>query len=159
MLLLPPLLLLAACSPPPYTPADTAGSTEPSVTVTWPLPERDVVGCTVVTVDVQNLKLTDFTTPGLEDVPGQGHYHVTTPAGYTAVWTPYALIAFPDIADTLANLNVQLVNNLHELLLDGNGDPYEYNVPVHYLPGECVEFGATPTDSDYDTNMDSMGGA
>lgn len=158
MLLLPLVLLLAACSPPPYSPPDTGG-TEPSVVVTWPLPESEVVGCTVVTVEVKNLELTDFTTPGLEDVTGQGHYHVTTPAGYTAVWTPYALIAFPTIADTLATLDVQLVNNLHEPLLDANGDAYEYKVPVHYLPGDCAEFGATPTDTDYDTNMDSMGGA
>ena len=145
------LVLLAACSPPPYTALDT-GSVEPSIEVTWPLPESTVTGCTVVTVEVKNLTLTDFAT-NTEDVPGEGHYHVFTPLGYTAVWTPYALIPFEEIPDTLDNLTVQLVNNVHEPLTDKNGDLYEYQVPLHYLPGDCTEFGATPTDTAYDTSM------
>lgn len=148
--------LLAGCAPPPYSPpADSAPSTEPSVTVTWPLPESTVVGCTVVTVEVKNLELVDFTTH-TEDVPGEGHYHVTTPLGYTAVYTPYALISWlGQIPESDDILNVQLVNNVHEPLYDADGDPYEFNVPLHYVPSsECAEFGSTPTDTAYDTGMD-----
>ncbi len=152
-----PLAMVTACSPPPYTPPDT-GSDEPSIVVTWPPPETTVTGCTVVTVEVENLTLTDFTT-NPTDVPGQGHYHVTTPLGYTAVWTPYALIAFEEIPETLDNLTVQLVSNTHEPLLDANGDVYEYNVPLHFMPGECTEFGAAASDTDYDTSMSDTGTA
>lgn len=142
------LALLVGCAPPPF-------STEPSVRVTWPLPESTVVGCTVVTVEVENLALTDFSTEGIANVDGEGHYHVTTPLGYTAVWTPYALISFETIAEADAVLNVQLVDNTHGALLDENGAYYEVDIPLHFVPGECTEFGATPTDTDYDTGGDA----
>lgn len=148
-----PLLLatLTACSPPPYTSPDT-GSLDPGILVTWPLPETEAIGCTVVTVEVKNFTLVDFTTH-TTDVPGEGHYHVVTPLGYTAVWTPYALISFETIEDTLDNLSVEMVNNLHEPIMDPDGDGYEYRVPLHFMPGECAEFGAAPTDTNYDTGM------
>ncbi len=146
-------VLLTGCAPPPYTPPDT-GSTEPSITVTWPLPESTAVGCTVVTVEIKNLTLTDFAT-NTTDVPGEGHYHVTTPLGYTPVYTPYALISWLDqIPDSNADLTVQLVNNIHEPLLDANGDPYQVTIPLHYVPSAtCAEFGSTPTDTAYDSGM------
>lgn len=147
--------VVSGCAPPPYTPVDT-GSTEPSVTVTWPLPETTAVACTVVTVEVRNLTLTDFATH-VDDVPGEGHYHVTTPLGYTAVYTPYALISWlTGINESDDTLTVQLVNNMHEPLVDADGDAYEYKVPLHYVPGEsCAEFGSTPTDTAYDTAGDT----
>ena len=154
------VVLLAGCAPPPYTAPDTgtAASTEPGIRVTWPLPEATVVGCTVATVEVTNLTLTDSST-NTEPVEGQGHYHIFTPAGYTAAWTPYALVSFGDMFETLEDdpvgdvLTVQLVNNIHELMLDADGDAYEFEVPLVFTPGECTEFGATPTDTSYDTSM------
>ena len=144
----------SGCAPPPYTATDIDG-TEPAVQVTWPLPESTVTACTVVTVDVRNLTLTDFDTH-LEDVPGEGHYHVTTPKGYTAVFTPYALITWlNEIPDSDDVLTVQLVNNLHLPLLDADGDTYEYEVPLHYMPGDaCAEFGPPPT-TGTDTGTDT----
>lgn len=142
------LFALVGCAPPPL---DGAFSTEPAVRVTWPLPETTVVGCTVVTVEVDNLELTDFSVV-TEDADGQGHYHVTTPLGYTAIWTPYALISFETIDPQDGFLNIQLVGNSHMALTDDQGDFYEVDVPLRFEPGECTEFGATPTDTNYDTS-------
>ena len=136
------------CAPPP-------GSTEPSVVVTWPMPETTVVGCTIVTVDVNNLLLTDF-HDSTADVLGEGHYHVIAPDGdYTSAYAPYVLMRFEDIGGPVsAYLTVRLINNVHLPLLDPDGDFYEYEVPLNFEPGPCEEF-QDAGDSAGDSGMDS----
>jgi hypothetical protein len=141
------LAITGGCAPPPY-------STEPSIVVTWPPPETTVVGCALVTVEVTNLALTDYDNT-TEDVPGQGHYHVFTPAGYVSAYVPYTLARFEDISGPVTDyLTVQLINNLHEPLLDADGNLYEYKVPLNFEPGPCEPF-EDPADSPGDSGMDS----
>jgi hypothetical protein len=145
------LALGVGCAPPPY-------SIEPSIVVTWPMPETTVVGCTVVTVEVTNLVLTDF-DDRTADVAGEGHYHVFTPAGYESAYAPYVLMRFEDIPAPVSDyLTVQLINNLHDPLLDADGDFYEYKVPLNFVPGPCEEFeesNDSAGDSAGDSGMES----
>lgn len=140
------------CAPPPYT-------TEPSIVVTWPMPETTVVGCTIVTVEVTNFTLTDF-NDRTADVPGEGHFHLITSnlitsTAYQSAYAPYVFMRFEDIGGPVSDyLRVQLNNNLHVPLLDPDGDFYEYEVPLNFEPGPCEEFEEAG-DSAGDSGMDS----
>lgn len=136
------LALLLGCAPPPYTPPDT-GSTDPSIAFTWPLPETELTGCVVATVNVQNFSLVDFRTHP-DPVEGEGHWHVEHPAGpdtYDVCDKPWCVAHFELLENGPVNdyLRANLVGNDHQQLYDANQQPVTAAMAATFLGGECAE--------------------
>ncbi len=149
MLLLAAYALLFGCAPPPYD-ADVA-STEPSISITWPLPETSAEGCVIVTVDIQNFTVVNPGDANGELQDGEGHYHVVTPGGYDACSAPYCVSDFTTLtADQSGELRVLLVDNNHQTVQDAGGQPYEssilFNFVANPICGLTDDAGATGGD-------------
>jgi hypothetical protein len=140
------LFSLFACAPP-------AIDTTPSIKITWPPAEHEVVGCEVVTVEVTNFTLVEF--PSAEgNVEGEGHYHIYNPNGYAACYEPYCFIDLSTITETAdPYFTAVLASTDHTELTDENGDRIEFTVPIVFTPGECAftsggdEYGDTGADT------------
>jgi hypothetical protein len=140
------LQLALACAPPPLPTPDTT----PSISITWPLPETEIQGCTTVAVAVENFEFVDFTTNGV-NAEGQGHWHVFHPAGYAATWVPFQFVDWSTVKETTdPYLTVQLANNDHSDVLDDSGQPISASIPFTFVPGPCEATGDADTE-EYDT--------
>lgn len=133
------LLALFACEPPPLPVADTT----PSIRITWPPSESELTGCETVAVEVENWALVEFPREiGKEE--GIGHYHIYHPAGYNACYKPYCFVDFSSVASTTEPyLTAVLAYTDHSEVLDADGDRYEHQIPINFIPGDCASGGDT----------------
>lgn len=135
------LFVLLGCAPPPLPAEDTAVvDTTPSIAITWPLPESEVSGCQIVTVQVENFNLVEF--PGDEVITGEGHYHILHPAGYSACYAPYCEIDLSEVTETTEPyLTAVLAYTDHSDVLDEDGQRIEHQIPITFVPGTCATGG------------------
>ena len=147
------LLSVLACAPPPLPETDDT----PSISITWPLPETEIQGCTTVAVDVENFEFVDFNVTAAP-ADGQGHWHVFHPAGYAASWAPFQFVDWSTVKETTEPyITVKLANNDHSDYLDDAGQPITASIPFTFVPGPCELTGDSDT-SEYDTGDTGGGG-
>ncbi len=144
------LTLLYACAPPPL---DTGGPVDatPSIRITWPSAESEVVGCETVAVDVENFKLVDSGTASLEGVlpTNEGHYHVYHPGGYEACFKPFCPVDFSEVLSTTEPYLVAvLAQHDHTELTDDDGDRIEFTLPFTFKAGSCATGDGDTGDGD-----------
>jgi hypothetical protein len=125
------IISLLGCAPPPI---DTA----PSITITWPPAEAEVVGCEMVTVEVENFKLVEFPSDD-GNAEGEGHYHIYHPNGYSACYKPYCLVDLSNLESTSdPYFTAVLANTDHSEVTDADGNRIEFTIPIVFTPGECA---------------------
>lgn len=127
------LFTFFACAPPPLPVVDTT----PSIEITWPLPESDVMGCETVAVSVKNFDLVEF--PSTDEVrEGEGHYHIFHPNGYSACYKPYCFVDLTGVAETTEPwFTATLAYTDHTDVLDDEGNRIEFQIPINFIPGDC----------------------
>ncbi len=136
------VLALLGCAPPPLPAVDAT----PSISISWPPSEAEVVGCETVAVDIRNFEL-DPILPGGDNTEGHGHYHIYHPKGYSACDKPYCFVDLSSVESTTDPFfTAVLAYNDHTELLDENGDRYEHTIPITFVPGDCAT-GTEETDT------------
>ena len=132
------MFALLACAPPPLPAEEPA---LPSIKITWPPPESEVVGCETVAVQVENFKLVEFPSAD-PNVEGEGHYHIFHPNGYTACYKPYCYVDLSGLASTTEPwFTAVLAYTDHTDVLDADGNRIEDQVPITFTPGDCTTGG------------------
>lgn len=136
--------VLAACAPPPYVPyggdtGEDSGFNEEDTALglhfEWPAPETAVVGCAMVVVALENVRLVDAVVRP-EPVAGEGHYHLRYEGHYTPCYTPYCLIGFAESGT--ADVTAELVQNDHKPYVDDENEPITTNLLLNVTAGECT---------------------
>jgi hypothetical protein len=131
------LLLSLACAPPPLP--EVEEDTTPHIRVVWPEPDAEVVACTLVIVELENLqiRLPDSAGKDAPDAPGEGHWHAYWSDTYTGSYIPYLLADFSNEPPGEYQITAELEQNQHEPMLDDDGLRILDTVSVVVEAGTC----------------------
>jgi hypothetical protein len=125
--------------------ADVIDDGQPHIEVTWPQSESTAQGCVMVTVQVDNFTLVD-PHEHTDLVDGEGHFHVKLPDGsnppYVLCTKPYCLVDLSHLDPGLIEVRAMLMDNLHNEIMDDDGDPVEDSFLLTVESGSCTETSA-----------------